>query len=225
MAHMEQKILTPFQTKILEQIRNSQSLTDQFYLTGGTALAHYYFQHRLSEDLDFFSSTDFEAQKILIWLNKVQKVVPLTKIEQQNGNGQLTLFLYENPKSAPLKIDFAYFPFEHLGNFQKDQQLRISSLEDIAINKVHAISSRARSRDYLDLMLCLDKLQWSTADIMSQYRLKFDITLPPESLATSLVNVTTAHDMPRFLGDIPWDRVETYFLDLVQTLKPTLLIP
>jgi hypothetical protein len=27
----------------------------RFYLTGGTALARFHFQHRLSEDLDFFT--------------------------------------------------------------------------------------------------------------------------------------------------------------------------
>lgn len=223
MDYMEQTILTPYQAKILEQICSNQVITSQFYFTGGTALSHYYFQHRLSEDLDFFSPTDFDPNLILIWLNHLKRVISLAKIEQQNGNGQLTLFLYEKPKSNPLKIDFAYFPFDHLGQFYKDRLLKISSLEDIAINKVHAISSRSRSRDYLDLMLCLKKLQWNPKDIMQQYRLKFDIVLPPESLATSLVNVTLASDLPIFLGHTPWQEVVSYCLELAQALSPSLI--
>lgn len=220
---MEQTILTPFQSQILEQIKNDSGLTKQFYFTGGTALSEYYFKHRLSEDLDFFSATEFDPNQLLIWLKNLQSQVKLSKIEQQNGNGQVTFFLYQNPNSSPLKLDFAYFPFDHLGKFKKDQNLRISSLDDVSINKIHAISSRTRSRDYLDLMFCLKKLNWNPNDIMQNYRLKFDIVLPPESLATSLTNVTQASDLPIFLGKTPWSQVENYFLTLAKTLAPSLI--
>jgi len=48
-------ILTPFQQQLLRAIGQTQ-IAENFYLTGGTALAAYFLQHRLSEDLDFFSS-------------------------------------------------------------------------------------------------------------------------------------------------------------------------
>ena len=48
------EILTPFQKQALKAIGESP-LVDNFYLTGGTALSAFYLQHRLSEDLDFFS--------------------------------------------------------------------------------------------------------------------------------------------------------------------------
>lgn len=220
---MEQTILTPFQSQILEQIKLDRSLNSQFYFTGGTALSAYYFQHRLSEDLDFFSEQEFDPNLLLIWLKKLQKTIKLSKIEQQNGNGQVTFYLYQAKNKPPLKLDFAYFPFDHLGNFKKDQTLRIASLEDIAINKVHAISSRTRSRDYLDLMFCLQKMRWTAKDIMQNYRLKFDIVLPPESLATSLTNVTQASDLPIFLGKTPWTKVEKCFLTFAKSLSPALI--
>jgi predicted nucleotidyltransferase component of viral defense system len=44
------KILTPLQEAVLHALF---SLTDAFYLTGGTALSAYYLEHRLSIDLDF----------------------------------------------------------------------------------------------------------------------------------------------------------------------------
>lgn len=222
---MEQTILTSFQSEILEQVELDHGLTSLFYFTGGTALSAYYFQHRLSEDLDFFSEQEFDPNLILIWLKKLQKTIKLSKIEQQNGNGQVTFYLYRTPNHSPLKLDFAYFPFDHLGKFTKNHTLRIASLEDIAINKVHAISSRTRSRDYLDLMFCLQKLGWTAKDIMQNYRLKFDIVLPPESLATSLTNVTQASDLPFFLGKTPWIEVEKYFLTLAKSLSSSLISP
>ncbi|MFH2085577.1 MAG: nucleotidyl transferase AbiEii/AbiGii toxin family protein [bacterium] len=220
---MGQTILTQFQKQILEQIKLDPRLTSQFYFTGGTALSAYYFQHRISEDLDFFSEAEFDYNMLLIWLKKLQSTIPLSKIEQQNGNSQVTFFLYHKKNSAPLKLDFAYFPFSHIGKFIKDKNLRISSVEDVTINKIHAISSRTRSRDYLDLMFCLQQLGWTAKDIMKNYRLKFDIILPPESLATSFTNVTEASDLPIFLGKTPWDKVENYFLKLAKSLGPNLI--
>ena len=46
-------ILTTFQKELIELIGKSE-LKDCFFLTGGTALAHFYLQHRYSEDLDFW---------------------------------------------------------------------------------------------------------------------------------------------------------------------------
>ena len=54
---MEQAILTDTQKAALAAIGKENGLAD-FYLSGGTALAAFYFQHRLSDDLDFFSFTD-----------------------------------------------------------------------------------------------------------------------------------------------------------------------
>jgi predicted nucleotidyltransferase component of viral defense system len=36
---------------------------DDFYLTGGTALSQFYFQHRISEDLGFFTQ-DYHRPRI-----------------------------------------------------------------------------------------------------------------------------------------------------------------
>jgi predicted nucleotidyltransferase component of viral defense system len=47
-------ILTDHQQKALKLIAQTQ-LAEDFYFSGGTALAYFYLQHRKSEDLDFFS--------------------------------------------------------------------------------------------------------------------------------------------------------------------------
>ena len=48
-------VLTPLQQTILGAIGRS-SLSSDFILTGGTALAAFYLQHRRSEDLGFFTA-------------------------------------------------------------------------------------------------------------------------------------------------------------------------
>ena len=64
-------ILSDFQKAFL---RFFASLPDQerFYLTGGTALAEYYLGHRLSYDLDLFTS---EADLIVPFSYRVEQAV------------------------------------------------------------------------------------------------------------------------------------------------------
>jgi len=48
-------ILSVNQQKLLQLIGKDKIICDNFYLTGGMALAEFYLHHRFSEDLDFFS--------------------------------------------------------------------------------------------------------------------------------------------------------------------------
>ena len=54
------KTITDFQKKVLNQLAGK---IDDFYLVGGTALSLYYFHHRQSLDLDFFT-TEFSPKRI-----------------------------------------------------------------------------------------------------------------------------------------------------------------
>ncbi|MBC6472843.1 MAG: nucleotidyl transferase AbiEii/AbiGii toxin family protein [Hormoscilla sp. GM102CHS1] len=47
--------LYPLQDRVFEI---ASVYEDNIYLTGGTALSRFHYQHRLSEDLDFFTTTD-----------------------------------------------------------------------------------------------------------------------------------------------------------------------
>ncbi|MCX6791217.1 MAG: nucleotidyl transferase AbiEii/AbiGii toxin family protein [Candidatus Gribaldobacteria bacterium] len=60
----EKAILSENQQKVLEIISQSKDICQNFYLTGGTALAEFYLQHRFSEDLDFFSENEVDPQTI-----------------------------------------------------------------------------------------------------------------------------------------------------------------
>ncbi len=60
-------------------------ICEQFYLTGGTALAEFFLQHRLSEDLDFFSENDFDSSAINVFFAKNKKNLKIKKIEYQQS--------------------------------------------------------------------------------------------------------------------------------------------
>ena len=223
MANMEKQVLTSFQQEILVAFIKNEYLCGKFFFTGGTALSHYYFQHRFSEDLDFFCESEFDQLQVLSWIKIISPDLKIREIEQQVLNGQLTLFLYRIGEKKPLKLDFAYFPFPHMGKFELLGKLRVSSLEDITVNKIQAITTRSRSRDYFDLKLCLEKLGWSDEIVRQKYRIKFEVSLPPESLATAYTNVQIAKDLPLFLGEVNWSGVEEYFLNRALGLKNLIL--
>ena len=67
-------ILTENQIRLLKIVQADEYLCKHFYLTGGTALAEYYLQHRLSEDLDFFSEGEFDLQAVYVFWKKNQKI-------------------------------------------------------------------------------------------------------------------------------------------------------
>ena len=76
MGLAENSILTPAQKILLARLGQS-TLSEQFYFTGGTALAALYLQHRLSEDIDFFTRETVPVESVLGFLRAlpdVQKV-------------------------------------------------------------------------------------------------------------------------------------------------------
>lgn len=91
---MAKTILSDNQIKILEAISNDNAICQIFYLTGGTALSEYYLQHRLSEDLDFFSEQEFDIQAINIFFAKNKKLLGIKKIDIQQSFNRNLIFLY-----------------------------------------------------------------------------------------------------------------------------------
>jgi predicted nucleotidyltransferase component of viral defense system len=208
---MGQTILTRNQQKILAAA-HTPTITQNFYLTGGTALAEYYYQHRFSEDFDFFSSAEFNETDILPWIQQTAKQLRVQDIEYSSLEGQLNYF-FHFPKEV-VKVEFAYFPFEHLGTFTQDGDLNIASLDDMAANKLQAIITQTRARDYFDLYTICQDQQWQVQDLRQFYRLKFDVSINPENLAKHFAAVIDATDMPRFLGQVDWKKIEHNFLTL-----------
>lgn len=81
---MGKNILTAKQLDFLELAQAQAAITRKFYLTGGTALAQFYFQHRLSEDIDLFSEEEVEPSAIEPFLQKISIKLGISKIIKTN---------------------------------------------------------------------------------------------------------------------------------------------
>lgn len=206
---MEQSLLTREQRELLECLSRNAYIRKTFYFTGGTALAEVYLHHRFSEDFDFFSEAPLDIPGLDAAVAGIQKCFQPENTERQTLHQQLTLFFRKG--ESVVKVDFAYFPFEHLGEFKIWHNLRVASLVDIAVNKVHALTTRKRGRDFLDLMLIMKRERLTPGDLQKQYRLKFDMYLSDEELSKHFAGIADAIDQPRYLGDISWKEVEAFF--------------
>lgn len=117
---------------------------DEFYLAGGTALSLFYFQHRLSVDLDFFTpKLSYERVKgIVNYLQKQLKCKEIRLIAQNLEETRTKMMIYNINFALgdTLKVDFVEDVVDLLKETKTTEGVRILSLEDIYIRKIYAIA-------------------------------------------------------------------------------------
>lgn len=109
-------------------------------LVGGTALS-LQIGHRVSEDLDLFSTEHIDSMRIQSLLIEKYNFIP-SVIE----DGTLIGFV------GGVKIDIIYHPFPWLEDAIEEDGMRIASMTDIAAMKMHVIiNSGKRPKDFVDM--------------------------------------------------------------------------
>ena len=118
----------------------AESLLADTRLVGGTALS-LQIGHRVSEDLDLFSTEPIDCMRIQSLLIEKYGFMP-SVVE----DGTLIGFV------RGVKIDIIYHPFPWLEDAVVEDGMRIASMADIASMKMHAIiNSGKRPKDFVDL--------------------------------------------------------------------------
>lgn len=214
-------ILTKNQRLLLAEIGKSKAIGKSFYLGGGTALAEYYLQHRLSEDLDFFTEVEFDPFFISTFLKSVQKKMKITKINYQQSYNR-NLFFITIGKDV-IKTEFTYYPFPRIENSIVKNGIQIDSLLDIAVNKVFTIYQTPRSRDFIDLYLIMRKTGWKMSDLIKKAKIKFDYHIDYLQLGTQFTKVKTVEDFPRMLIKIPHSTWQKFFLSEAENFRDNVL--
>ena len=206
---MMSKILTPLQNSFLQEFFN---YTREFYLTGGTALSAFYLQHRLSEDLDFFTNSDAAFRYADNIVNDVSAVlkIPASSItitsyfKHFNVGGRDDLLTLHFSKDVSYHVK----PSAHFGN------VIVDSLEDIAANKICAVLGRTEMKDLIDLFF-LDKAGYEVDRYFSFAEQK-DGGLTYETLAYALSQFTIV-EIPRFvIKVVALQELQNYLESLVE---------
>lgn len=207
---MSVNILTSDQTRFLEAVGSVPHFVKRFYLTGGTPLAAFYLQHRFSEDLDFFSEQEVDAQEVHIFLEAQKKKLGIKKIEMEQSFNRNLFFL--EMSGGLLKTEFTYFPFTRLEKSpEKKFLIEIDSPRDIAVNKLFTIYNRTKARDYIDLYLLCKEYGFAVTELIAFVRSKFDTHMDPIQLGSQFLKAEKAEDMPRMIIDLPVLQWQTFF--------------
>lgn len=212
-------ILSDFQNKALDVFRHSV-LAKKFYLAGGTALSEYYLKHRKSEDLDFFTQEELDIDSLKRFTHTVASKMALDKIEYQHGFGLYTFFFYPKGEVAKYKIDFGQYPFGTIEPVKNIHGVLVESLYDIAVDKAHTISTRPRSRDFIDCYCILEKhREWNFSDLIQKAREKFEIGVDKLQIVENLLLVKDLSDLPIMLHEVDMKAVRKFFIAEAEKLK------
>ncbi|MEI6690171.1 MAG: nucleotidyl transferase AbiEii/AbiGii toxin family protein [bacterium] len=203
--------LPPSTARLLEQIQSSKpSFLQNFYLSGGTALS-LQLGHRESEDLDFFSSVDFDP---IVLQNELSVLGPLTNTTL--GNSTLNCYI------RGVKVQFLGYPYPLLSDFVPYDSILLSSVLDVALTKLQTIGMRGSKKDFIDLYAILKTYKLNDLlDYLPDKYPNIDYNLP--HILKSLVYFEDAdHEpMPRMHQNIDWEEAKSSITLVVKKLDLT----
>ncbi len=214
---MEQTILTPWH-RIVLQLVSQKSELQNYYLSGGTALAGFYLHHRFSDDLDFFSYEDPDPTLIERVAGEIANSLQAqTRFEKLHDR---RLFFFTKNKEE-LKVEFTRYPFQQLEPVKTVDGIRIDSLRDIAANKLAALLDRFDPKDFVDLYYLLQNVPLET--IQQDTQKKFSFTISPLFLGSELAKVKRIEALPKMLKPLTVEEIRTFFTQQANRLKPSVL--
>jgi len=193
---LQTQTVEPGTFSILKTLMSIPEL-DNFFLVGGTALSLHY-GHRLSIDLDLFSSKEFDNTSIAHTLEK-------------NFNG----FSYRNI-SNPIGlygfIDNVKVDHHHhlIANPLITDGIRLISIPDIIAMKVNAIMKRGVKKDFWDIAELLQ--HFTVDDFISFYEKKYPSQQLLISVPQALVFFDDAEESedPVSLKGQTWESVKKF---------------
>lgn len=202
-------ILTDKQQFFLKLFSDYKPISEQFYLTGGTALAGYYIPYRYSEDLDFFSEKEINIESILVFLKSAKKQLKYRSFELNTSFNRNIFFL--NFVDYLLKVEFTYFPFAQIEKPKIIQNVKVDSIIDIAVNKFFTIYQKPRSRDFIDLYMIQKKYKYSIKNLLLKARIKFDVDIDRLKLGSQFLLAKDVKDYPKFLMPLKEEVWQNHF--------------
>lgn len=202
-------ILTPFQGKVLNIASHDPVITKTFYLTGGTALAQFYLQHRYSEDLDFFSEQPVDPNIPAGFIEANRRVFGIKSYDQQTLFNRNIFFL--DTGGDKLKLEFNWYLGERIEQGLKYHELTIDSVYDIAVNKIFTVRQHPRARDYVDLYFIHKKYQFDFWKLAQDARNKFDMVMDPLQSQANFLKVREATDWPRMIQPLDKKALVKFF--------------
>ena len=211
-------ILDRYQKKFLELVLKEPYVLKHFYWTGGTVLSEHYLHHRESYDIDLFSENEeIHLPSVSKFVSVAGEYLKAQSISHRRYLG-LHTFTFKF-KDGELKVDFNYYPFPRINIGKNWKGLQLDSLEDIAANKIHTISMKPRSRDFVDLYFLCVKHTFDVRKLRMLAKAKFDWDIDPVRLSQLFLKVGEYTDLPKMLVHFDRKEMDNFFVKLAKSLE------
>ncbi len=178
-------------------------------MAGGTGLA-LQLKHRLSLDLDFFSSKDVNVQVL------IQKIKDLGKFSLEREAENTLTGNFNGTRVSFLKYDYPL-----LFSLKEIEDIKVADVRDIGPMKIAAISSRGTRRDFVDLFFICKKTI-TLKELLELFGKKYkSVDYNQIHLLKSLIYFEDAkkEPMPKMTETVSWKEVENFFKKEVKELK------
>lgn len=142
------------------EIKNNTLFKD-YILGGGTALA-LQLGHRISTDIDIFTTSNHNNKDILNELDEKYKNYYIINI----SNSVLEIVLKN------IKLDFIKDNSNIIEIPKTEENITYFSVKDISAMKLRAILTRTKSRDYIDIAYIMQNM--SLNDMFENYKCKYE---------------------------------------------------
>jgi predicted nucleotidyltransferase component of viral defense system len=185
-------------------------LGNRFYLAGGTALS-LQLGHRLSVDLDFFSPTE-DIPTLRAELEKALAPFNATLADSSWGN---LVYLAKN-----VRVGFYGYGYVLVTPLTITKEVRLASIEDIALMKLDALLARAARKDFYDLYfisrsLSLRRIFDKAPDKYPSVR---DFEAQTVKRLVYFENAENESD-PQLLNQTDWQTVKEYFIQQAREIE------
>lgn len=197
---LQYSTIEPHTLDVLKGLMQIPELHD-FYLVGGTALS-LYFGHRLSIDIDLFSTKDFSNETLIKPLE-----IKFSGFTYRSTHNPIGLF----GSIDGVKVDFA--KHHHHSLIEQpliESGIRLLSIQDIMAMKIAAIMKRGVKKDFWDIAELLH--HYSVDDFISFYTKKYpsqQLLISVPFAMTYFIDADESED-PVSLKGQTWKSVKKY---------------
>jgi len=206
-------ILTPQQKEFLKVFSRS-NIKELFRLTGETALSAFYLEHRLSEDLDFFSKEKIPFYTLEEFLKSLNFIDTITYTRLFDRN----IFTLSLKDGTVLKIEFTYYPLKNLEDTNVIDGLEIDGFIDIVVNKLCAMAERIDAKDYVDLYCAIIRNNLSLDELIDLAEKKCEIKGIRHILKARLLQVPEGVERLPLRIAITKEDIERFFRNLIKVI-------
>ena len=155
---------SPSQRDVLIRIIDNETIKNNFFLAGGTALSVFYLHHRTSIDLDLFTIKKVPLDEIYLWITRTWP----NESQRINQNEYILQMIIKD-----IKVDVVHDPLSfdeprEKYYFDEKKSVTIDSIRNIAAGKFTTLVSRREAKDFVDFYFLHKKIGAMNFEIVYQ---------------------------------------------------------